>query len=857
MAEREPMWAGSARALSALGEPTGDEHSRDAIADLPATFEMTLLAPPGTPPPLAPIPPKQVPAVPLPVPALPDRSREPRSMLVTLALVAATNVLLLAHVQIAFLGPALGFWLIVVHPAYLLFTSSASTRMSAAERVGYSVAGTLLALLLGGLLLNTALPLVGIDRPLDTIPVLVMVDAVNLVLYVFRRRNTALPDWRRSLRSMNRVEIRLVLTAGACIPLVVLGANRLNNQAGDQITLIALAMVVIGVVSLLFSSRRITSGVTGVAIYLLSAALLLMTSLRGWSVTGHDIQLEYRVFQLTAAHGRWNMGSLRGAFNACLSITILPTQISALMHVDDPYVFKVFVQLIFATCPVLVYAIARRYCTERIAILSAVYFVSFPTFFSDMPFLNRQEIALIFVASGILALTNPVWKKRRRQAALVAAAVGVELSHYSSSYVFGGTLVVAWAIGEALLLPRFLSGHWNAWRRSGTDNAGRSSRPVAGVDHSDRWADTTRTVGLGTLALVLAVMVGWGGFATHIAGGAVSEIQSAVLGRSGSAKSSAATYSLLSGKVATAQSDLNQYRKQTLRVRASLPPGNFLPSSVVDKYPVRAVEQPNLPLTGLGSALNDVGISPTSFNADLRQLAAKGEQIFVAIGVLAIIFSRRLSRKLGREYFFLCLASIFMLMLITVAPELSVDYGILRVFQEELILIAPIMVIGSITMFRPFGTVWSERLAMTICVIVLVSTIGLLPQLLGGYPAQLNLNNSGLYYDIYYTHPQEVAAISWLYGKPGTLPGGIQTDINSERFAFTSPSEVTGSQYLVDYFPTLLGRSTWVVLGYSVLETGQATTSVNGNLITYRYPIGLLEATKDLVYNNGGTRIYK
>ena len=106
-------------------------------------------------------------------------------------------------------------------------------------------------------------------------------------------------------------------------------------------------------------------------------------------------------------------------------------------------------------------------------------------------------------------------------------------------------------------------------------------------------------------------------------------------------------------------------------------------------------------------------------------------------------------------------------------------------------------------------------------------------------------------------HPQEVAAVAWLYGKPGTVPGGIQVDDNSDRFAFTEPSEVTGSQYLDDLFPTLVRRSTWVILDYSLLQSGWATVVIDGNLITYKYPIGLLERTKNLVYNDGKTLILR
>ena len=105
--------------------------------------------------------------------------------------------------------------------------------------------------------------------------------------------------------------------------------------------------------------------------------------------------------------------------------------------------YKLFFQLIFALCPVLAYGIARRYFNRGISTLSVAYFVGFPTFFTDTPFLNRQEIGLLFVAVGLLAATNPVWSFRRRQVSLAVAGLGAEISHYSTMYVLMGTLVIA------------------------------------------------------------------------------------------------------------------------------------------------------------------------------------------------------------------------------------------------------------------------------------------------------------------------------------------------------------------------------------------------------------------------------
>jgi hypothetical protein len=63
---------------------------------------------------------------------------------------------------------------------------------------------------------------------------------------------------------------------------------------------------------------------------------------------------------------------------------------------DGPYIYKVCFQLLFAFCGVITYAIAARLMSRDLALVAAIFFVSFPTFFTDMPFLNRQEIAFLF-----------------------------------------------------------------------------------------------------------------------------------------------------------------------------------------------------------------------------------------------------------------------------------------------------------------------------------------------------------------------------------------------------------------------------------------------------------------------------
>ena len=114
-------------------------------------------------------------------------------------------------------------------------------------------------------------------------------------------------------------------------------------------------------------------------------------------------------------------------------------------------------------------------------------------------------------------------------------------------------------------------------------------------------------------------------------------------------------------------------------------------------------------------------------NTVVRQGAAKDEQLFIVVGFLAILATAGFRRKLGAEFIALSIGSIVMLGLITVLPELSVEYGVLRAFQEALIMIAPMLVVGSMTVFSPLGEVWKVRAATVLCLFFFFSTTGLMP----------------------------------------------------------------------------------------------------------------------------------
>lgn len=784
-----------------------------------------------------------------PAPAEPELAPSwPWAIGVVAAAVGIANLLVLFRGPLPWLGAAVGFLLAIGLPAWMFSQKVDWKTDSPSERLGYSVAAAILGLMAVGLLINTGLPHLGVPRPLDRGPVLITVDVWCGLVASWRPERFVPTIPRPPIDKLQGVDWTVGLLSALCVPLAILGANRLNNGAGNDLTFVMLCIAAITFIITFIKRDELSPGTMTAAIYFISLAMLLMTSLRGWYITGHDIQAEYDIFELTKHNGDWNISNFQNAYNACLSLTILPTMLWQLMRIDDPYIYKFWFQLLFALCPVFVYRISLRYTSRGLAIIAAIYFISFPTFFTDMPFLNRQEIAYLFVASIVSMATDPKVSAKSVRTTIAIFSVGVVLSHYSTSYVFLGTIGLGYVVHK--LVARL--------RRRRTEGPDRRQpgkrRPMIPA------------VSLVNVAVLIVGIVLWNGLATHTVSGfgtVLSQALESLRGGSDAGKSGAVSYSLLGGGGTLSPSQaLAQYTQSAITqtgTSAQRAAAGFYPAATLSKYPLTIAPQANLPLTSLGKSLAGIGLDPTTLNSVMRSGIARLLQLFVVIGLFSAL-RRTWKRPSGWMAELIALASgaLLIVALQVVLPGISADYGVLRAFQQAMISFGPLIAVGSLAIFRFLPEKWSLRAAFTVAIVFFVSLVGVLPQALGGYPAQLNLNNSGAYYDIYYTHPQDISAIQWLQSQISPdVTKKPQPVVQIDPFVFQELQTFTTLNLYPVNFPALLQRSSYVFLGYQTVTGGQeATADINDDLINYNYPTALLNATDNLIYSSNGSRIY-
>src|SRR5258708_1707737 len=226
--------------------------------------------------------------------------------------------------------------------------------------------------------------------------------------------------------------------------LAIGGAFSLNNGGSNIITMILFTLISLLFIVLIW--RKGLNSLYPYAIFTIGLAVLFSTSLRGWYITGHDIRHEFNVFQTTNNNSFWLMRTPSGdPYNACLSITIFPAILAKITAIPSMYIYKLVFQIIFAFGLIPIYLFIKKMSNERTAFIGAFLFISFPTFLNDLTFLNRQEIAFVFFS--LLMLTTFLDISRKPKTILtIILILGLIFSHYSSTYVMIGILLLSWVI---------------------------------------------------------------------------------------------------------------------------------------------------------------------------------------------------------------------------------------------------------------------------------------------------------------------------------------------------------------------------------------------------------------------------
>ncbi len=238
------------------------------------------------------------------------------------------------------------------------------------------------------------------------------------------------------------------------------------------------------------------------------------------------------------------------------------------------------------------------------------------------------------------------------------------------------------------------------------------------------------------VAFLIVASFLWAGPVTHTGGHAsavVSQTINAITGKSEDGPGSSDTsYRLFSKDTTTPRDRLNSFVDASMAYRTE----NIPPQDLLIKKPGKAELRPEIepaskaPLTGAGKVLDGAGIAPAQVNAAAKVACAALMQVFLLLGLVWLVWRRRGAGdppRPPREVTFLSLGAIGALGLIVLVPNLSVDYGVLRAFQQTLLVVAPLMAAGLWMVLKRLGSRTGALLVAVVPVVLLLILGGVLP----------------------------------------------------------------------------------------------------------------------------------
>jgi uncharacterized membrane protein len=584
-------------------------------------------------------------------------------------------VLAASGLDIPILRQIVGFIFLTFIPGILILRILKIHNIGAIESLLYSVGLSIAFVMFTGLFANFVLPLIGVSKPISLLPITATLGIFTLILgavaYKRDRDFAAEPKQFNIAKCFSPPYLFLL-----ALPLLaILGAHLVNLYQNNFLLLFFIIVICCVVAMVVFD--WLPKDAYPLAIVMIGLSLLLHVTLISNQLSGYDIHLEYYFQNLVAQSGYWNF-TIPHDYNTALSVVLLCPVYSCILNMNAIWVFKIVYPLIFCLVPLALFHIFREQIGNKKAFLSAFFFMSIITFFTEMTAIARQQIAELFLALLTSLLIDRKLALNQRGTLVIIFAVSLIVSHYALGYICMAFLVVGWGIWA---LIRSRAGR-RAW--------GWLTHKFGGLPQglTSQGAFPHKIMAL-IVGIYLVFALGWyGGIAQGAALAAIKDIVHEY------------SASLLSTEL-TDQGQASQaaqgYASQATLLWSGEPsnsgpselstPGPGKPDEPSSKpFDIRATE--SLIETALG--LDFTSASPLGKTFRIFQYLT---QLFIVIGFCGMIFKPK-RFKFRAEFIALSIVAALILFACIVIPGFSTYLGATRFYHIALFFLAPFCIIG-------------------------------------------------------------------------------------------------------------------------------------------------------------------
>jgi len=750
------------------------------------------------------------------------------------------NLLVLFDIQFFYLTAIFSFIFLTTVPGLLIILMLKIREVDFWEYLVYTIGLSVAFLMFGGLFINWVLPLIGIDKPLSTVPLLISFDIFLLIFWII------------SLKRNNKIYLKVepprldwTNKSFLIIPIIfpiltILGAITLNNHGPNYLPLIVLGGIAIYVFFVAQFRKKLNKNIYPWSIVMVSLSLLLAASLRSWYVSGIDTNLEYYIFQLIKEKQYWNLQQFNHPYNACLSVSILPTILSTFIKINNQYIFKLIIAMIFSLTPLVVYLFLKRFTHEIVVFFAVFFFISQPLFMNWASIPIRQEIALLYFALTLLVLFNENFNQTLKNSLSIIFAFSMVVSHYTTTYLAILLFVFSYFVFLVLRKTKDKKPFLIIYKKLNLkEKIEKSINKVKALN------------GIVIVILIIFTFL-WNSILPSSFSSIIDFSYQTIQNMN---KLFAEVFSEM-GTINTQWNIVNytpkdntlllqNYVKDTALEYQDKPHLSLYPGTTYENYqPIVKNAKGSRPET-----------TPVPKLYIFINLIRKLIKVFIIVGVLWLLFAKYKKETSSIEYIIMTLFGLLLLGAITILPLTPIFYDSERAYQQMLVIISLPTVLGGLLIFNFVKK--NYRLLFVLMIFILYYTFhsGLIPYNMAGAEVSLQLHNFGNRYDELYVHKTEIKSSEWLFNKC-TNNEFIYADVNaSYKLWFSSKIDI--SKTIRDVFPPVIDKKAYVYSSYTNTIEKRGFVSTKGSMIGYNFPSDFLNQNKNKIYNNGSSEIFK
>lgn len=358
------------------------------------------------------------------------------------------------YLNIPILRTAVCFSYLMFVPGIVILKLLAPKNLDMTEKVFFSVGLSIAFLMLIGVVANEIAKLVVTD-PLSLNFLLISINTIILLMSFLgaKRDDSSLSPTQQPKHSKS---LFLILLSAS---LVLLGSYGIIvvNISGNSFFLLLLLLAISIVVSLVFLSEKIipSNFYPFILLIIFICALFFAGSLYSlvtkYIIGTGDQWGEYYAFRLTGTNHFWNSAApiipnapTLAQTLAMLSVTILPVIFTTITGMDGSSVFKLLYPLVVSFIALGTYKLYQTQTDNKTAFLATFFLITISVGKGLGP--SKQEIAELFYVSLFLLLFMKEISTSKKNFLLIIFSVGLVVSHYSLSYIFLVTIILAFLI---------------------------------------------------------------------------------------------------------------------------------------------------------------------------------------------------------------------------------------------------------------------------------------------------------------------------------------------------------------------------------------------------------------------------